>query len=76
MLVCSRRRGPPAGGAVEVALLDQEGFDHVLDGVLLLTDGSGQGLESNRSAAELVNDGQQNPPVHVIEAAPVDFEAG
>lgn len=57
-----------AGGDLEVALLDQEGFVDILDGVPLLLDSGGQGGESHRAAGKLIDDGEQDLAVDLVKA--------
>src|SRR5207244_2297553 len=52
----------------------QERFVDVLDGVALLADGGRDGVDAHRPAAELLDDGQQQLPVDLVEAVRVDFQ--
>ena len=61
-------------GASEDVLLKQEGLNHILDGILFLSQRGGQGVESYRTTGELVKNGEQQHAVHVIEAARVDLQ--
>src|SRR5574341_168494 len=70
----SRGRPPPRGPCQE-AELDQERLVHILDGVLFLADGNGQGLDPHRPAGELLDDGLENPAVHLVETPIVHVQA-
>src|SRR3990172_6999927 len=52
----------------------EERFVHILQRVLLFVDRRGKGIESHRAAAELFNDHQEQPPVHIVEAFFIHFE--
>ena len=47
-------------------MLDQERFVHVFDGVFVFVDGGGQAVDADRTAAELLDDGPQQVPVHFV----------
>ena len=66
---------PAARRALEEALLEEEGLVDVLEGVALLAHGGGDGLHAHRAAAELLDDGEQDLPVHRVEAGGVDLQA-
>src|SRR5713101_6959877 len=71
-------RGPcgtaAAGRAREKALLHQEGLVHLLERAGVLAHGGGDGREAYRPALELLDDGLQDPAVHVVEAELVHVE--
>src|SRR2546426_9126182 len=71
-------RGPcgtaAAGRAREKALLHQEGLVHLLERAGVLANGGGDGREAYRPALELVDDGLQDPAVHVVESELVDVK--
>ena len=48
-----RGRHAAALGALQVALLDEEGLEHVLDRVALLADRRGEVVDADGAAAEL-----------------------
>ena len=54
---------PPARGAHDEALLDQVGFEHVLDGAAFLADRRGQVVQPDRAAVELLDHGLQQAAV-------------
>ena len=64
-----------AGGALEVALLEEVGLVDVLDGVLLFREGRRQGVQADGTAAELLDDDEEEAAVHGIEAGAVNLEA-
>src|SRR5690606_6917468 len=52
----------------------KEGLVDLLDGVLFLADAGGEGLQAHGTAVEAVDDGEQQPTVHGVEAGLVDLE--
>ncbi len=70
------RRGQHAAarGALQQALLDEIGLDHLLDAVALLGERRGQGVDPDRSATVVVGDASQVAPVHRIQPAAVHVE--
>src|SRR5206468_6017969 len=74
--VRERRRDAPLRRAREEALLDEEGLVDVLNRVALLADGRGERVDPDRPAAELVDDGEEEGAVHLIEPRLVDVEQG
>src|SRR2546422_4677915 len=60
--------------AREKALLHQEGLVHLLERAGVLAHGGGDGREAYRPALELLDDGLQDPAVHVVEAELVHVE--
>ena len=72
-----RQRGDaPARRALQVALLDQVGLDHVLDGVALLADAGRDVVQAHRAAVEAVDHGFEQLAVHDVEALRVDVQHG
>ena len=65
-----------AGGAVEEADLDEEGFVDLFEGVLLFGQCGGEGVEADRPAVVLLDDGAEETAVEFVEAVRVDFEQG
>ena len=63
-----------ARGALQVALLDEVGFDHIFQGAALFADAGGKGVEADRAAVEVVNDDGEQAAVEVVEAEAVDGE--
>src|SRR2546422_9505319 len=60
-------RGAPAAWRTrEEALLHEEGLVHFLERARILTHGGGDGGEPDRSSLELLDDGLQDPAVHVV----------
>ena len=64
----------PPRGAHEQSLLDQVGFVHLLNGPGIFADGRGQRIGPDRTSFEFVDDGRQNPVVHIIQSLFVDFK--
>jgi len=56
-----------AGGAVQVAGLEEEGFVHVFERGFFFAHGGGQGLGADRAAVEFFEDGQEDFAVHFVE---------
>src|SRR5207249_2257602 len=67
-------RHPALRGADEEPLLDEEGLVDVLDRVPLLPDRGRERVEADRPAGELVDDGEEQRAVHLVEARLVDVE--
>ena len=67
-------RGAPARGALDQPALEQIRLVDVLDRVLLLADGDGQGREAHRTAAELLADRAQDLAVEPVQPGVVDLE--
>ena len=65
-----------AGGAVEEADLDEEGFVDLFEGVLLFGQRGGEGVEADRAAVIFFDDGAQQAAVEFVEAVGVDLEQG
>src|SRR5215470_13281647 len=60
--------------ALQQALLDEVGLDHLLDDVALLGERGGQRLHADRAAIVVLGDAAQEATVHGIEALAVDIE--
>ena len=63
-------------GSQNQPLLDQEGFDDVLQRVACLGQGGGQGFHPDRSAGMVFGDSAQIAPVHRVEAKAIDLQPG
>src|SRR5512146_2548935 len=74
MPVTGDRRHAAARRALKVTLLDEIGFEDVLDRVALLADRGRQVIDTHRSAAELLDDREQQLAVHHVEPDRVDVE--
>ena len=59
---------------MEEAFLHEEGLVDVLHRLALLTDARGDGVQSHGAAAELLEDGEEDLPVHRVEPAPVHLQ--
>ena len=59
---------PAPGRPVEEALLHQERLVDVLHRLALLAHARGDGVQAHRAAAELLEDGEEDLPVHRVEA--------
>src|SRR5260370_37730740 len=69
-----RGQKPAARGALQIAALDQERLDDVLDGVARLRQRRRHGLHADRPAAVIHRDGREITPIHGIEACGIDLE--
>src|SRR5437870_13578897 len=75
MSVRGSRGAPAAWRAGEEALLLEERLVHFLERARILTHGGGDGGEPDRSTLELLDDGLQDPAVHVVEPELVHVES-
>src|SRR5450631_3410527 len=71
-----RRQDPPARRALHEALLNQERFDNILDGVARFGQSGGDRLDSRWAATERESDRLKIAPVHRIEPDFIDIEDG
>src|SRR5699024_1555819 len=72
-----RGRGqPPSRTAQHVALPDEVGLGHRLDGVTLLADGDGEGGQADGPPTETAAQGVEDGPVEAVETDLVDVEEG
>src|ERR1700722_8851886 len=65
-----------AGGAVEEAELHEVRFVDFLDGVFFLAERSGEGVQAHGAAGILLDDGEEQVAVDVVEAVLVNAEHG
>src|SRR2546426_12477523 len=63
-----------ARGALQVAALDQERLDDVLDRIAWLRQRGCHCLDADRAAAVVEGNGGEITPVHGVEAGGVDFQ--
>ena len=63
-----------AGGAVQIAGLEEEGFVHVFERGFFFPDRGGQGVGAYRAAVEFFEDGQEDFAVHLVEPRVVHAE--
>src|SRR5882757_3256539 len=59
-----RGQQPSARGALQIAALDQERLDDVLDGIARLRQRGCHGFHTDRAAAVIDGDGREITPVH------------
>ncbi len=76
MAVGGQRGNPAARGALQVAVLNQVGFDHVFNRVAFFTDGGSQAVQPDRAAVEFVDDGVEQLAVHDVQAGRVNVQHG
>ena len=67
-------RHPAAGRAHHESLLYQVGLDDILDRAPLLAQCSSQGLDADRTAIELLDDGLKQASIHRIKAIGIDVQ--
>ena len=72
--VTLRRECTTLGGALEVALLDEEWFVHLLKRLGLLADGDCDRAHTNGTATVIFGHDAQHAFVHLIETRGVDFQ--
>src|SRR5665647_3611025 len=67
---------PPARGADDEALANQERLSDGLDGVGLFADCDGKSAQANRSTSEPATQGLQHGTIESVETAVIDVEQG
>ena len=67
---------PAPAGSFKVACLDQVGFVDIFERVLVFLHGGGERIHADRPASEFINNGEENPPVHIIESSRIDSQPG
>ena len=60
--------------ALDEAFHNEEGLVDLFNGACILADGSGDSGDTHRTALELVDDGEQNLVVNLVEAILVDVQ--
>ena len=74
MAVGEFRSFTATGGALDEALLDEVGFVNVLYRTGIFAHGRSDGIEAHGSAAELIDDGEQQLVINLVETEGVDIE--
>ena len=74
MFVCQLCHHTTTRGALDEALHDKEWLVDLLDGTSVLADGSSNSGDSNGTATEFVDDGEQDAVVDFIETVLVDIQ--
>src|SRR6266704_383430 len=74
--MAERMRGqqPAARRALQIAALNQERLDDILDGVARLRQRRRHGLNADRAAAAIHRDGGEIPPAHSVKASGINLE--
>src|SRR5476651_2126619 len=72
--VREQRGNASARRALQISLLDQIGFKHVLNGVALFANSRRQIVDPDRTTIEFVQDGFQQFPVHQVKANRINVE--
>src|SRR5262249_32268405 len=70
-LACSN---PPSRCTPQEALLKEEGLIDILDGVARLAQRGGDGVDAHGAAVVVLDDDEQEAPVHLVEPGAVDLE--
>ncbi len=65
-----------AAGSFEEAGLNQIGLMDIFEGALVFLHCGSQGFHPDRSSCELVDDGQENLPIHLIKPRRIDAQPG
>ncbi len=76
MLVGQAGGHPAPGRPLQEAQLKQVGLIDIHDGIRLLGDGGGDGLQPHRSPLKLFNNGQEHLPVNLVQAGMVHLQPG
>lgn len=76
MAVGSSRRTSPARRALDEALLQEERLANVLDRSRIFANAGGDGFETHRPTAELLDDRCEDGAVQPVETEPIDFKHG
>ena len=74
MLVSQRRCLASARGTFDESFLDEVRLIDILDGTGIFAHGGSDGVESDRSAAELIDDGGEEFVIYLIETESVDIQ--
>ena len=74
MLVSQRRCLASARGTFDEAFFDEEGFVDILYRTGIFAHSGSDGVESDRSAAELIDDGGEEFVIYLIEAESIDIQ--
>src|SRR4051812_39805204 len=74
MAICLRRGNTPARGTLQKSVLDEERLVDFLERSRILADRRGDGTDAHRPAVELLDDGLEDPRVHVVEPELIDLE--
>src|SRR6185503_16652155 len=65
---------PPSRGALQESLLDQVRLYDVLERAALLAERRREALDADGAAVELLDDGEQESPIHRVETVRIDLE--
>lgn len=74
MLVSQRRCLASARGTFDESFLDEVGLIDILDGAGIFAHGGSDCIESDRSAAELIDDGGEEFVIYLIETESIDIQ--
>jgi len=74
MIIGRSGRDSTLWAAVKESKLQQVGFNHIHDGVLLLAHRGGNRVQSHRPPVVLLNDQTQDAPIHVIKAHAIHLQ--
>ena len=74
MRVRGRGRNAAAGGALEEALADEVGFEHIFNGRHFFSGGGREGIEADGSAVEFMHNCAQKLAVRAVKSEGVYVE--
>ena len=74
MLVCQRRCLASARGTFDESFLDEVRLIDILNRAGIFAHGGSDGVESDRSATELIDDGREQFVIYLIEAESIDIQ--
>ena len=72
MLIGQPGRHTSSRSAIQKADLDQKRLVDLLQGILFFRQAGGQGIQPHRASIVFLDDGEQQPPIEVVEAVGVD----
>jgi hypothetical protein len=74
MLVCQRCGFSTARCTFDESFLDEIGFIDILDGARIFSHGGSDRIESDGSATELIDDGQQQFVIYLVESESINIQ--
>ena len=74
MFVRQLRHHTSTGSTLDETLHDEERLVYLFYSTCILTDGSGYGGDAHRTATELVDDGQQDAVVYLVQPVLVNVQ--
>ena len=74
MLVCQRRCLASARGTFDESFLDEVRLIDILNRAGIFAHSGSDGIEADRAAAELIDDGREEFVIYLIEAESIDIQ--